>query len=107
MREGTVLRTGCDARSNGAKLAPARILPAGPASLAETPVPPGRDFPKRKGIVRSNSPSPQNGCFPKPRREARAASAPGGIRSNSEILLDIVWFLLYPSSKGGERYAIR
>lgn len=66
MREGAVLRTGCDVRSNGAKLAPARILPAGPASLAETPVPPGRDSRKRKGIERRNRPALRNGHFPKP-----------------------------------------
>lgn len=66
MREGAVLRTGCDARSNGAKLAPARILPAGPASLAETSVPPGRDSRKRKGVERSNRPALRNGHFTKP-----------------------------------------
>lgn len=67
MREGAVLRTGCDVRSNGAKLAPARILSAGPASLAETPVPPGRDSRKRKGIERRNRPALRNGHFPKPK----------------------------------------
>ena len=100
-----MLRTGCDVRSNGAKLAPARILPAGPASLAETPVPPGRNSRKRKGIERRNRPALRNGHFPKPKTvEAETSSS---AQSNSEILVDIIRPLLYPSGEGGERYAIR
>lgn len=67
MREGTVLRIGCDVRSNEAELAPARIHPAGPTSYAEAPNPPGRGSRKQRGFERSNRQNYQNRRFPKPK----------------------------------------